>query len=175
MAVDEALVHALDNAINAMVDQWIAQIHAEYAAYRALTMYFDDGAKVHVRENLAVLQVYRQRYDDAGKLLATSEGRFARRRAARAFKKASLLYALAQQRLALAEASSEYYTASLGAAERVRDEAIMSRRALGAELKQRVRLELAKRLHDASSADVFIQPSEFAERIWAGSDHLVKE
>jgi hypothetical protein len=33
-AVDEAIGHALDNLINARVDQWCAQVEAEYAEYR---------------------------------------------------------------------------------------------------------------------------------------------
>jgi hypothetical protein len=55
-----------------------------------------------------------------------------------------------------AEAKRAFFDAKIAAAERVRDEALKSRHALSQELKQHARLEIAKRLRDASATDAFL-------------------
>lgn len=174
-AVDEGLGYVLDNAINAMVEQWVQSIHVQHAAYQARAYYLHAAAGARLRANLAALPVDKLRLDDAEELLSTSEGRRARKRATKSSRKAFLLYARAQARLAHAEAASDYYAAVLQAADRVRDEAVLSRLSLGAELKQLVRLEMAKRLRDISAADELISSPEPAERMPSGSDHPVEE
>jgi hypothetical protein len=65
-------------------------------------------------------------------------------------------HALSGRRLRLAEVEREFFAGQITATERVRDEAVLARLALAAELKQRARLELAKRLRDASATDAFL-------------------
>lgn len=76
-------------------------------------------------------------------------------RAVRAHRRAAEARALSARRLRLAEAEAEFFANQITAAERVRDEAIQARHALAAELKQRARVEFAKRLRDASATDAF--------------------
>jgi hypothetical protein len=75
--------------------------------------------------------------------------------AVRQHRMASEKQALSARRLRLAEAERDYFADEMAAAERVKDEAIQARHALAEELKQRARLEYAKRLRDASATDAF--------------------
>jgi hypothetical protein len=77
------------------------------------------------------------------------------RQAGSEHEKAAEAQAISARRLGLAEAEREFFTDELTAAERVRDEAILARHALAEELKQRARLEYAKRLRDSSATDAF--------------------
>jgi hypothetical protein len=174
IAVDEVSGHALDNAINAMMDQRVGSISAQHAVYQASVNHLNAVAAAIIVANQRALLLYKRRLDEAREILASSEGRWARRRATKSYRKASLLYELAQVRLRDAEAAGNYYAGALQASDRVRDEAISSTYALGVELKQRARLEIAKRLADVSAADVFIAPPE-SERLRPGSDHPVEE
>ncbi len=65
-------------------------------------------------------------------------------------------HGLSARRLRLAEAEREFYVGQMTAALLVRDEAVLARHALAAELKQLARLEIAKHLRDPSSTDAFI-------------------
>jgi hypothetical protein len=77
-------------------------------------------------------------------------------RAVRQHRGAAKRNAQAAKRLGDAEARRGFFNSQLAAAEQVRNEAVKSRHALAAELKQVARLEIAKRLRDASATDAFL-------------------
>jgi len=77
-------------------------------------------------------------------------------RAVREHRAAARRNADAGKRLGDAEAERGLFDSQVAAAERVRDEAILARHGLAAELKQRARVEIATRLHDASATDAFM-------------------
>jgi hypothetical protein len=66
-------------------------------------------------------------------------------------------HATSGSRLKMAEAEREFYEGQLAAARLVRDEAEQARRAKAEELKQLARLEIVKRLRDASLTDAFMR------------------
>ena len=92
-----------------------------------------------------------------GSYLSHNPLRAAFSRAMREHRSAAEQHATGARRLRLAEAEREFFESQLTAAEEVRKEAARARHALAAELKQRARLELAKRLRDASTTDAFLQ------------------
>jgi hypothetical protein len=77
-------------------------------------------------------------------------------RTVRGHRDAARRNAEAARRLGEAEAKRGFFDSQIAAAERVRDEAIKARLALAQELKQCTRLEIAKRLRDASATDAFL-------------------
>jgi hypothetical protein len=79
-------------------------------------------------------------------------------RALRAFRSASEAHAVASRRLALAEGVRDYRGDELESAARIREEALRERLALAEELKQTARLEISRRLQDASATDTFVKP-----------------
>lgn len=78
-------------------------------------------------------------------------------RAVREHRAAAERHAISVRRLRLAEAEREFFADHIQAAGRVRDEAEKVRHALAAELKQQARLELAKRMQNASATDAFLE------------------
>ncbi len=78
-------------------------------------------------------------------------------RAVREHRAAAERHAISARRLRLAEAEREFFADQITAAKRVRDEAEQARHALAAELKQQARLELAKRMRNASATDAFLE------------------
>ena len=78
-------------------------------------------------------------------------------RSIREHRRAAEGHALSARRLRLAEAEREFFTGQMTAALLVRDEAVLARHALAAELKQLARLEIARHLRDASATDAFLE------------------
>jgi hypothetical protein len=68
-AVDESLGHALDNAINARADQWIALVHSEFAQHLAGLQYLRDHA------DSAVAQEIRLQPPDTHRVIETETAR----------------------------------------------------------------------------------------------------
>jgi hypothetical protein len=79
-------------------------------------------------------------------------------RALRAYRSAAEVHAVASRRLAAAEAVRNFRADELVSAERIREEALQQRLALAEELKQTARLEISRRLQDASATDTFVKP-----------------
>jgi heme/copper-type cytochrome/quinol oxidase subunit 4 len=77
-------------------------------------------------------------------------------RSIREHRRAAEDHGLSAGRLRLAEAEREFYVGQMTAALMVRDEAVLARHALAAELKQLARLEIARHLRDASTTDAFL-------------------
>ncbi len=70
---------------------------------------------------------------------------------------------------------AEFFVRQIAAAEHVRDEAVLARRALATEMKRRIRLELAKRLRDVSVTDAFIDEDWLPIRIYLDTDYRTGE
>lgn len=68
-AVDEALPYTLDNQINARTDQWIAQVHSEFAQHMTWLDYMHDRAGANVEQEA------RQQPPDTHRVIETETAR----------------------------------------------------------------------------------------------------
>lgn len=167
---DEDAVPALDNFINALVDQWTESVRTQYVAYRADVVHRETEARAWLAANQRTLDLAKEQLEDAALALAAAKGNRATRRAARAYQKAFAKHALSQEWLARADSAHNRYTNQLQAAEVIVESETQVRRAQGDQMKQLTRLEIAARLKDPSATDALL-PSESAnDSTLSGSD-----
>jgi hypothetical protein len=81
-AVDEAIGHALDNLINARVDQWCARVEAEYAEYRGRARFREQQAVATVEQEAILRRAAERRRVETELALNTALTRLLGRRQA---------------------------------------------------------------------------------------------
>jgi len=150
----EAVVSVLDNRINAVVDQWTNSVRRQLVAYEADATHRRAEAAAWLAVKQATLQRDVQQMADAELALVSAEGKGARRRAARTYKKALTMHAVSERQLSLAESANDWYAIESEAAAQLAAIEIRARVAQGEQLKQLARLEIAARTQSANDREV---------------------
>lgn len=147
-------ISVLDNLVNALVNQWIMSIRVQHASYVANTAYGRAEARALSAQNAAQLQHDQGQLEEADLALMNAQGRRARARAGRTYTNARRAFEMSRIQLMRAEANEQYYSAQLDAADRIAEAAADTRVALGEQLKQLARVEVATLFQDQSASDL---------------------
>jgi hypothetical protein len=170
-APDHAVVHGLDNLVNAWVDEWISSLRTQYLSYRATALHRQNEAKAWLAANQAAVQRNKQRLADAELAFGDLKGRWTRKRMGRIYRKALTADAASRQQLARAESASNRYGIQLDTAQQTVELTTRTLILLGEELKYFARLRIAMGIKDPSARDVILT-SQPTYRIPADDDQL---